>query len=95
MLGWFAGDAVRPPQEQWGVRAAVAAIDAYQASVSSLLRKSGIVVCRFTPSCSAYAREAFARFGTVRGAVHAGGRLLRCHPWSRGGYDPVPLRGRS
>ena len=50
--------------------------------------------CRFTPSCSAYAEDAVVRFGPVRGAVVAGRRLLRCHPWHPGGVDPVPAISR-
>lgn len=46
--------------------------------------------CRFTPSCSDYAREAIEVHGVVRGIVLGMGRLLRCGPWSRGGIDPVP-----
>jgi putative membrane protein insertion efficiency factor len=92
MLGLVAGDAARRPDQQWGARAAVAAIDVYRATVSPLLRSNGIQLCRFTPSCSAYARDAFARFGTLRGAGYAGWRLLRCNPWARGGNDPVPER---
>jgi uncharacterized protein len=45
--------------------------------------------CRYYPSCSEYAIQAIQRFGILRGLVLAGWRLLRCNPWSRGGFDPV------
>jgi putative membrane protein insertion efficiency factor len=48
--------------------------------------------CRFYPSCSAYAREALCTHGAMRGSVLAGKRILRCHPWHPGGYDPVPTQ---
>ena len=62
------------------------AIRAYQVLVSPLLGPS----CRFKPTCSAYAITSVGRFGVVRGGWLAAKRIGRCHPWSPGGFDPVP-----
>jgi putative membrane protein insertion efficiency factor len=59
---------------------------AYKRWVSPLLPPA----CRFRPTCSEYAAEAIARYGLIKGGWMAGGRLLRCHPFHPGGYDPVP-----
>ena len=65
--------------------AAVAAVDMYRNFISPSMLHS----CRFVPSCSAYAREALKRHGFLVGAWRTLGRLLRCHPLSKGGVDPV------
>lgn len=52
----------------------------------------GGACCRFYPSCSAYAETAITRFGAVKGGRMAVWRLLRCQPFSKGGYDPVPAQ---
>jgi len=46
--------------------------------------------CRFSPSCSEYAKEAIRRHGIIRGSALGIKRILRCHPWSKGGIDNVP-----
>jgi putative membrane protein insertion efficiency factor len=88
LVGFLAGDALRPPDDQLSTRAALVAIDAYRAGVSPAVGK--VVHCRFQPTCSAYGREAIARYGNPKGFVLAAGRILRCHPWAAGGSDPVP-----
>lgn len=61
-------------------------LKAYRAAISPLYGQ----VCRYHPSCSAYALEAVTRHGSIRGTWLAVRRVGRCHPWAAGGYDPVP-----
>ena len=49
-------------------------------------------LCKYHPSCSEYASQALRKHGIVRGSLKAGWRLLRCNPWSHGGWDPVADR---
>jgi putative membrane protein insertion efficiency factor len=63
----------------------VAPIRAYRRLVSPLLPPR----CKYEPSCSDYAAQAVEEYGILRGLILAGWRLLRCNPWSHGGYDPV------
>ena len=67
------------------VRLVIAAIRAYQRVLSPALGAR----CRYHPSCSAYALQAVEGYGILRGCVLAAWRLLRCNPFSHGGYDPV------
>lgn len=61
-------------------------IHLYQHTLSILLGPS----CRFTPCCSSYALESIQRFGTMKGVWLTFKRLIKCHPFHPGGYDPVP-----
>jgi putative membrane protein insertion efficiency factor len=70
------------------VRAVVYAIEIYRNTISPLR----LPTCRFTPSCSQYAVEAFTEFGLIRGGWLAMVRLLKCGPWHNGGWDPIPDR---
>jgi putative membrane protein insertion efficiency factor len=58
---------------------------AYKWAISPMLLPS----CRYVPTCSEYAMEAVERYGALRGGLMAVWRLLRCHPFAHGGYDPV------
>lgn len=47
-------------------------------------------VCRFTPTCSEYMKQAIIKYGVLKGGLLGIKRILRCHPFNKGGYDPVP-----
>lgn len=61
-------------------------IRVYQKYISPLKPPS----CRFTPTCSHYGIEALNKYGVIRGIYLTMLRIMRCHPWSQGGHDPVP-----
>lgn len=61
----------------------------YQGTLSPIMGRQ----CRYVPTCSNYAIDALKEFGPIRGSWVALRRILRCHPFARGGYDPAPIRG--
>jgi len=69
-------------------RVLLAPIAAYQRWISPSRPRR----CRYEPTCSAYATESIERFGVARGLLLGAWRLLRCNPFSHGGFDPVPNR---
>ena len=66
-------------------RVALAPLRVYRRYVSPALPAR----CRYHPSCAGYAEQAIGRYGILRGGILAAWRLLRCNPWSHGGYDPL------
>lgn len=58
----------------------------YQKNISFMLGKN----CKYIPTCSQYALEAIKKHGAIKGSLLAAWRILRCNPFSKGGYDPVP-----
>ncbi len=68
-------------------RLLLSSIRFYRRHLSGLKRTP---TCRFIPTCSEYAQTAVERFGAAKGGWLAARRILRCHPFSKGGYDPVP-----
>ena len=72
-------------------RVALHLLRAYKWAISPMLPPA----CRYTPTCSEYALEAIERYGVLRGGVKAAARILRCHPFVKGGYDPVVSERRT
>ena len=62
----------------------------YQCCISPFMVNS----CRYYPSCSVYCKESIHRFGAVKGCLLTVKRLVRCHPFTLGGYDPIPEKGK-
>jgi uncharacterized protein len=69
-------------------RGVIFVIQLYRHTISPLR----LPTCRFTPTCSQYAVEALSEYGLFRGGWLAVARLLKCGPWHRGGWDPIPER---
>jgi len=81
------GDAIRAAG-RWVAEVLILPVRFYQRFISPLLGNR----CRFAPSCSQYAMEALRVHGVFRGTALAVWRILRCNPFGRSGYDPVPPR---
>ena len=79
-------DGLLPAPPGAAARLLLLSIEVYRVTLAPLI--GGF--CRFVPSCSVYAEEAIRRHGATSGAVLAVRRLLRCQPFHRGGFDPVP-----
>ena len=75
----------------WVTKAMILPILFYRKYISPLTPPS----CRFSPTCSQYALDAYRHFGALRGSWYTLTRLLKCHPWHAGGYDPVILNEKN
>ena len=73
--------------EYWPRLVLLALIRLYQATVSRTLPAD---TCRFYPTCSHYGYQAIYKYGAIKGSLMAAWRILRCNPFNRGGFDPVP-----
>lgn len=63
-------------------------IEWYQKNISKLLENKNIR-CKFYPTCSEYTKQAIEKYGVFKGGLLGAGRILRCNPFSKGGYDPL------
>jgi putative membrane protein insertion efficiency factor len=78
----------RPERTPLTARPFIALIWVYRATLSPLIGGH----CRFEPTCSQYGLDAYRRYGACRGTLLTARRIGRCHPFSAGGYDPVPIK---
>jgi putative membrane protein insertion efficiency factor len=85
---YLTGESFLPASAQPTARISLALIHGYQATGSQVMQSSG-VHCRYQPTCSHYAEDAIAYYGTVSGVARAAGRIWRCSPWGGTGYDPA------
>ena len=79
-----------PINYQPSTKISIFCIDIYRSVVSANLKKNNIYICRYKPTCSQYTRGAIEKYGFLKGGFMGFYRILRCNPWTKGGYDPVP-----
>ena len=81
-------DGFPPPRVQIVSRGLAGVIRLYQILVSPVIHfNQSVQMCRFTPTCSEYARQSLLKYGLYKGLAKGTWRVLRCHPWSAGGED--------
>jgi len=85
----FSRSAASPDRPPPAIYPFIYAIRLYRMTLSPLITALFGGGCRFYPSCSHYAEDAIRKYGVFRGSTMALKRLLRCHPWHDGGFDPV------
>ena len=66
----------------------ICCINFYQKNISIYFQKNGIN-CKYYPSCSEYTKQAIVKYGCIKGILIGGKRILKCNPFSKGGYDPL------
>jgi uncharacterized protein len=88
VIAWIAHDLLVPPRYALDARMALAAIDEYRILVSPHLR--GVIVCRFTPTCSWYGHESIRKHGLLVGGTKTFWRIARCGPWTKLGTSDPP-----